>query len=132
MNNIEVLNAIKESLEDYVCPILIIGNIDFLEIYEYASILPATCNSEDLLVRNGRYPNWLYPIMYNSATEDDLLIITDFDELSTEEQKRFIDLICYNSISSEKLPDSLKIVINAKKKFSLIRKISENVQTYTF
>ena len=131
MDKIEVLNAIKESLNDYVSPIFIVGSIEFLKYNQYTSTISATIDKGELIVKNGRYPKWLLPILYNSSYDNSILIITDFDQISTEEQKLFIDIICHNSISSEKLPTNLRIIINSKTDCIIIPEIKEVVEVYS-
>ena len=59
-----------------------------------------------------------------------ILLIKNFDKISYDDQRMFIELVCKNSISSEKLPSNLKIIINSEEKCRLIPEIAEEIQYF--
>ena len=122
------LSAIKECISYYSSPIFIVGSIDdFMSPHE--TVISATMPREELTIINGRFPNW-YRKVYEKDKDNNILVITDFDRISEEEQKLFIDILCESRVSSEELPDNLKIVINAKKPCVIIPKIREVIQYF--
>ena len=128
-NYLATIGCIKECLIDYSTPLYITGNIDVL-VSLATVIISAEISKKELIIINDKYPEWLKKILNNLSKENNILIIKDFDKISTEEQKLFIDIICNNQISSEKLPDNLKIIINAEQKWQLIQEIREVVQYF--
>ena len=126
----ETKEAIKESIEDYTSPIFIVGVLDYMTETETVTILSATIPKENLIIKNKEYPEWLIKVINNSNKNENILYIKNFHEISTEEQKLFIDIICENSISSEELPENLKIIINSEYEVPIIPEIREVIQYY--
>lgn len=118
------LDLIKDYLSVYACPLFILGNIDDLDINKY-NVVSADCPKQNFIIFN-RNPKWLNRAL-NNESDNNILIIKNFDKLSLEEQELFIDIICNNTISGEELPENLKIIINAEKECKLIPKIRGNV-----
>ena len=124
----EKLAAVKECLSDYSEPIFVSG-IDFDMTAKALTIIDATMPIEELLIIGNKYPN----LIKNIKTRFDkanVLLIKNFDKISLDKQKLFADIICNNSICSEKLPDNLRIIINSIGKCNLIPEIKEVVQYF--
>ncbi len=100
-------------LEARVAPIL----IDFLsgEDFENGVILPSNIDIEEL---NGHYeeekyvpPKWLDEILNHNKK---ILVIDKIDEISKEEQMKFVELLEYRKISTFDLPNDCAIIVTAK------------------
>ena len=126
---IEKFEGIRECIVDYSGPIYIVGITSEIAQYD-ANIISATIPKNELIILNNKYPNWLIEVINKKNQNNNMLIIKDFDKISIENQKLFVDIICKNYISSKKLPNNLKILINAEKKCSLIPEIEEVVQYF--
>ena len=118
---------IAECLIDYSGPIYIIGTIGDITNKSVTKI-SATIPREKLIILNNNRPDWYNNVINNSFLDNNILIITDFEKISIEEQKLFLDIICRNSISSEILPRNLKIIINSESVCPLLSEINEVVQ----
>lgn len=128
----ETKAAIEECMEDYVCPIFIVGEMEPIEGMDEITTISATIPKEELIIKNNQYPKWLDKVMNNSFKNENILYIKDFQELSQDEQELFVEIICKNRVSSEELPDNLKIVINSKYECPIIQEISEVIQYFKF
>ena len=124
------LNAVEECLEDYTAPIFIVGVIGPIHDSQTLTTLSATVPKEELIIKNHKYPTWLCKVNDNSVRNENILLITNFQDISTAEQKFFIDLICENMISSEELPENLKVIINAQYECPIIPEIREVIQYF--
>ena len=124
---IEKLELLKECLLDYVVPIYIVGNIDKLN-FATDNIISATQGQLNLEIINNKYPLWLQKAIDNSGNLYNILIIKDFDKISLDEQSFFIDIICYKRISSQLLPDDLKIIVNSESECKLIPKLHDRFE----
>lgn len=123
----KALELLRECLVDYSTPLYIVGNIDELNIAtnNVVSVLePKT----SFAIINERYPEWVNKSFENVNSMFNIVIFKDFDKLSLEEQNLFIDIVCSNKISSEDLPEDLKIILNSEKQCKLIPKIGDVVQ----
>ena len=128
MNN-DKIDAIVEAILDYVSPVYVVGELKSI-FPKTSTVISATVPQEELNIINGRYPEWLLSVKAKSEGDDNILIITDFDKLSTEEQKFYLDIICEGIVSSESLPENLRLLIVADKKTELIPKIRESVNYF--
>ena len=124
--------AVVECLEYYAIPIFIAGAIGPINETKAITTLSATTPREELIIRNNTYPRWLAKVFSNSLEKDNLLYITNFQDLSDEEQKLFVDIIRENRVSSEELPKNLKIVINSEYRCSIIPEIRDSIQYFEF
>ncbi len=124
-DTMDTIMEIGESLVYYASPILIIGDSNGMEQVATAK-LDARCPKEELLIVGGKLPRWLDEI---NNKDGKILFIDNFDKISLDDQRLFIDLISKQSISSEKLPN-LKIIIHADKKFDIIPEIGEEIEIY--
>ena len=129
MKKESVMSIIEEALRDYSDPLYIIGNMD-RDNGETITTISATMPREELVIIGNKYPDWYLKVVKNASKDNNILCIADFDKISTEEQKLFIDIICKQYISSEKLPENLKIIVNANEPCPLISEISEVVQYF--
>lgn len=129
MNN-NVMNAIQECLVDYSAPIYIVGIIQDYDDDKAITTISATMPREELIIMNNKFPKWYSNVVNNSLRSNNILYIKDFEQISTEEQKLFMDIICRNTFSSEKLPENLKIIINSKTECPIIPEIIEVVQYF--
>ena len=127
VKNDNFMNIIADALMDYVDPIYIVGDMD-RNNGDSITTISATIPREELFIRNNVYPLWYSKVVNNSNKEHNILLITDFDKISTEEQKLFLDIICKQHFSSEKLPSNLKIIINSSVPCPLLPDIREVIQ----
>ena len=118
---------LEECLIDYSDPIFIVGEMDIHE-NDNITVISATIPKEELVIINEIYPKWYFNVLKKSNTNNNILVIKDFEQISIEEQKLFMDIICKNTFSSEKLPDNLKIIINAKNVCQILPDIREVIQ----
>lgn len=123
------IDAIKECIIDYSSPIFIVGDIYGLSKLA-VSVISATIDRSELIIIGNKYPEWLTNIKKNSNNNNNLLIIKDFEKISEEEQKLFIDIICNQRICGEKLPEDVKILINSAYKCNLISDIEDVIQYF--
>ena len=129
MDNNSVIETIQECLIDYSTPIFVVGELIY-EGNDTTTAISATISKDQLIIQNNKYPEWYEKIINNSFKRENILYIYDFELISTEEQKLFIDIICNNSISCEKFPENLKIIINAKTECDIIPEIKEVIQYF--
>ena len=122
--------AIIECIEEYSTPIFIVGVLDSIDESQTVTTLSATIPKEELIIKNNKYPKWLTKVINNSLKNENILFIKDFQEISEEEQRLFIDIICENNISSEELPDNLKVIINSEYECPIIPEIREVIQYF--
>ncbi|MBR3210831.1 MAG: hypothetical protein IKF71_02705 [Bacilli bacterium] len=127
-NEREKIAAIKECLIEYVGPIYICGEIFDLNA-DSLTIIHADMPKEELIILNNHYPEWIKRVI-NNENKKNVLLIKDFDKISLEDQKLFVDIICKNRVSSELLPENLKIMINSNERCSLIPEIREVIQYF--
>ena len=127
VKNDNFMNIIADALMDYVDPIYKVGDMD-RNNGDSITTISATIPREELFIRNNVYPLWYSKVVNNSNKEHNILLITDFDKISTEEQKLFLDIICKQHFSSEKLPSNLKIIINSSVPCPLLPDIREVIQ----
>jgi len=124
-DDMDVVIAIGESLVAYSSPILIIGNSNGMETLA-TKVIDATIPKEDLIIIGNKKPSWLEDII---NSDKKLLYIDNFDKISLDDQRLFIDLIAKGRISSEVIP-GIKILIHADKEFPIIPEIGEEIQIY--
>jgi len=123
------INSIKEALLDYSDPIYIVGDMKKSTSPSVVTI-SATIPKEELLIKNNEYPIWYLKVLRNSYKGNSILCIRDFDKISIEEQKLFLDIITKQYFSSEKLPPNLKIIIQSENSCQLLPEIEEVIQYY--
>lgn len=124
------LNAIKESLIDYVGPILIFGDISWLLENKDIDVVSAISPKEKFMILDNNIPNWINDVEKRKDNISNILIINDLDKITNEEQELLLDILEINQVSNRKLPDNLKIVLNANKKCELISNIRDIVECY--
>ncbi len=123
----KMLELIRECLVDYSTPLYIVGNIDDLNL-NTNNIESVENVKRNFIIYNNNYPTWVTKAHNNSGNIFNMVIFKNFDSLNSEEQELFIDILCRNKISSEDLPEDLKIIINSEKECKLIPKIDDVVQ----
>ena len=124
------LLVIKESLIDYVGPLFIFGNIDWLLEGNDITIISATMPKEEFVILNNRVPKWVSDVKSCIDAKNNILIIKDMDKISIERQELLLDILDNNQISSETLPDNLKIILNADSRCEVNYKIRDIVECY--
>lgn len=122
------LEAIKECLIDYSSPVFLCGPLFDMNANSL-TIIEANMPKEELLIINNKYPEWLNRVKNNSKGFN-VLLIKNFDKISFEDQRLYIDIICSNCVCSEALPDGLRIMINSESKCRLIPEIEEVIQYF--
>ncbi len=123
----KALELIRECLVDYSTPLYIVGNIDELNLATN-NVISVLAPKSSFAIINESYPDWVNRAYENANNMFNIVVFKDFDKLSLEEQNLFTDIICNNRISSEDLPEDLKIILNSEKQCKLIPKISDVVQ----
>ena len=132
-NNAKFTNkllVIKESLIDYVGPLFIFGNIDWLLEGNDITIISATMPKEEFVILNNRVPKWVSDVKSCIDAKNNIFIIKDMDKISIERQELLLDILDNNQISSETLPDNLKIILNADERCEVNYKIRDIVECY--
>ena len=124
------LNAIKESLIDYVGPILIFGDISWLLENKDINVVSAISPKEKFMILDNNIPNWINNVEKRKDNISNILIINDLDKISIDEQELLLDILEINKVSNRKLPNNLKIILNANKKCELISNIRDIVECY--
>jgi hypothetical protein len=122
------LEAIKECLIDYSGPIFLSGSVFDMHT-KSLTVLEADVPKEELLIINNKFPEWLVRLK-NNSDKGNVLLIKNFDKISLEDQRRFVEIICNNCICSEALPENLRIIINSTNKCELIPEIEEVIQYF--
>ena len=123
----KALELIRECLVDYSTPLYIVGNIDELNLATN-NVISVLAPKSSFAIINESYPDWVNRAYENVNNMFNIVVFKDFDKLSLEDQNLFTDIICNNRISSEDLPEDLKIILNSEKQCKLIPKISDVVQ----
>ncbi len=123
----KALELIRECLVDYSTPLYIVGNIDELNLATN-NVISVLAPKSSFAIINESYPDWVNRAYENANNMFNIVVFKDFDKLSLEDQNLFTDIICNNRISSEDLPEDLKIILNSEKQCKLIPKISDVVQ----
>lgn len=122
--NKEKIEIIQSYLNNNVAPLLI-ENVP-LEVFPTAIILSANCDITEL---NGHYegaefvsPKWYQKLLSKTETKR-VLIISNIDEVSKEEQEKFKEILKYKKISTFDLPNNTIIVLTYKN----LRNVSSEV-----
>ena len=121
---------IKECLIDYVGPLFIFGNIDWLLKGDNITVISATMPKDEFIILNKRIPKWLSDVKLYADNKNNILVIKDMDKISVEKQEILLDILDNNQISTEELPENLKIILNADEKCEVNNKIRDIVECY--
>lgn len=124
------LLVIKESLVDYAGPIFIFGNVDWLLNSQNSTIISATMPREEFVILNNNVPKWVDEVNTKSNDVNNILVIRDMDKISLERQEILLDILEDNQISTEDLPENLKIILNASNKCDVNVKVRDIVECY--
>ena len=106
------------------------GNIDWLLEGNDITIISATMPKEEFVILNNRVPKWVSDVNMHVDANNNILIIKDMDKISVEKQELLLDILDNNQISSEELPENLKIILNADVKCEVNNKIRDIVECY--
>ena len=106
----------KEMLLSYIKINVVPVLVDFMSASDFdnAVVLPANTPVSEL---NGHYEDteFVSPKWFNDLTSNKYLIIDKIDTISKEEQKKFIEILKYNKISTFNLPSECRIIVTANK-----------------
>lgn len=122
--------VIRESFVDYAGPIFVVGNIDWLLNGLSPVIISATMPKEEFSILNNRIPNWVNQVIYNQNNANNVLVIKDIDKIDLEKQEILLDILENNQISTEDLPENIKIILNSDNKCDINFKIRDIVEYY--
>ena len=108
----------KIMIEDYikanVMPIMI--SVD-KNIFKNYTEIPANCSNETLKgtfdLEGYKSPLWYEEVKKKENDNINLLIITDFDKIDKENQKKFTELLKYRKIGTLNLPKNCAIIVLA-------------------
>lgn len=124
------LVVVKECLIDYAGPLFVFGNIDLLLCGQHSTIISATIPREEFAILNNRVPDWVNAVNSKADTITNILVIRDMDKISIERQEILLDILEENQISTECLPENLKIILHANKRCEINPKIKDIVECY--
>lgn len=130
LNHMKNLILIEECLVDYVGPICVFGDFSPVLKEKNVTFISATMPKEEFAIINERIPKWVYEVNLKSNAKDNVLIIKDIDKISIERQELLLEILENNQISTEKLPENLKIIISSEKKCDINPKIRDIVECY--
>ena len=130
LNKMKQTFVIQESLTDYVGPIFICGEIDWLLENINPVVISMTMPRENFIIQNDITPNWINQIRDKYNNENNILLICDMDKISMDRQEILLDMLEDNQISSEELPENLKIIIQSDTKCNISTKIRDIVEYY--
>lgn len=108
------VKLLGEYMKANVCPIL----VDFITANDIndAIVINANCEYTDLVgsYDNDKFilPEWFRKII--SRDYDSILMIDGIDSISKEEQFKFVELIKYRQVNTNKIPNNTVIIITAK------------------
>lgn len=122
--------VIRESFIDYAGPIFVVGNIDWLLNGLNPVIISAQAPKEEFIIINNHIPSWIIQVEHNKNNPNNVLVITDMDKISLEKQEILLDILKNNQISTEELPENLKIILNSDNKCDINFKIRDLVEYY--
>ena len=123
--------VIEESLTDYAGPILIFGNINWLIENKNVITVSLTMSRDNFAIINNKYPNWSIEVQNKANEDENILIINDIDKVDINRQEILLDILEDNEISTEKLPDNLKIILHSNNKCDISLKIRDIVECYS-
>ena len=106
------MNLLKSYIASNVAPIL----TDFIAVatLPHTIVIPANCEPNELCGHYD-YDKYLAPDWYYELKNNKLLVIAKIDEITKEEQQKFIELLKYRQVSTFKIPDDISIFLTANK-----------------
>lgn len=122
--------VIRESFVDYAGSIFVVGNIDWLLNGLNPVIISATMPKEEFIILNNHVPNWVNEVKSRDYNINNVLVISDMDKVSVEKQELLLDILENNQVSTEQLPENLKIILNANEKCNVNFKVRDVVEYY--
>lgn len=112
--NEEMKSMIEDYIKANVMPIMI--SVD-KNIFKNYTEIPANCSNETLKgtfdLEGYKSPLWYEEVKKKENDNVNLLIITDFDKIDKEKQKKFTELLKYRKIGTLNLPKNCAIIVLA-------------------
>lgn len=112
--NEEMKSMIEDYIKANVMPIMI--SVD-KNIFKNYTEIPANCSNETLKgafdLEGYKNPLWYEEVKKKENDNINLLIITDFDKIDKESQKKFTELLKYRKIGTLNLPKNCAIIVLA-------------------
>ena len=112
--NEEMKSMIEDYIKANVMPIMI--SVD-KNIFKNYTEIPANCSNETLKgtfdLEGYKSPLWYEEVKKKENDNINLLIITDFDKIDKENQKKFTELLKYRKIGTLNLPKNCAIIVLA-------------------
>lgn len=125
--NKERLNLLESYIKTGVAPLLI-ENIPS-DLFSNSVVLKSNIDKSEL---NGHYediefcpPTWYKELLEKSKLDYVILVIENINDVSVEEQNKFIEILKYNKISTFTLPKNCLIIVTCSDLNN--KKISEEV-----
>ena len=125
--NKERLNLLESYIKTGVAPLLI-ENIPS-DLFSNSVVLKSNIDKSEL---NGHYediefcpPTWYKELLEKSKLDYVILVIENINDISVEEQNKFIEILKYNKISTFTLPKNCLIIVTCSDLNN--KKISEEV-----
>lgn len=125
--NKERLNLLENYIKTGVAPLLI-ENIPS-DLFSNSVVLKSNIDKSEL---NGHYediefcpPTWYKELLEKSKLDYVILVIENINDISVEEQNKFIEILKYNKISTFTLPKNCLIIVTCSNLNN--KKISEEV-----
>ncbi|MBD9098076.1 hypothetical protein EGP98_00510 [bacterium] len=125
--NKERLNLLENYIKTGVAPLLI-ENIPS-DLFSNSVVLKSNIDKSEL---NGHYediefcpPTWYKELLEKSKLDYVILVIENINDISIEEQNKFIEILKYNKISTFTLPKNCLIIVTCSNLNN--KKISEEV-----
>ena len=125
--NKERLNLLENYIKTGVAPLLI-ENIPS-DLFSNSVVLKSNIDKSEL---NGHYediefcpPTWYKELLEKSKLDYVILVIENINDVSVEEQNKFIEILKYNKISTFTLPKNCLIIVTCSDLNN--KKISEEV-----
>ncbi len=125
--NKERLNLLENYIKTGVAPLLI-ENIPS-DLFSNSVVLKSNIDKSEL---NGHYediefcpPAWYKELLEKSKLDYVILVIENINDVSVEEQNKFIEILKYNKISTFTLPKNCLIIVTCSNLNN--KKISEEV-----
>lgn len=111
-DKVEMLNLLEAYIDAGISPILL-EDVES-KIFHHAVLLEANC---DVSLLNGHYeetsfipPEWYTQIIEKSKNRYALFVIEGINQISEEEQLKFLELLKYKKISTFELPKNCVII----------------------
>ena len=111
--NKERLKIFEDYIQLGISPLLVQNKL--IDFFDDSVVIDATISKEEL---NGHYENtkfcppiWYKELLEKSKANTSVLVIKNINEISLEEQTKFIEILKYKKISTFDLPKNCLIVV---------------------